>query len=310
MIDLGDVRYGIISRKPHPLQALMVILGLMLATGIRCFTDRGANGVPFATFLPVVVLAAIFLDWGYAVATAVLTLVIVRLLFGVTGAGIAWPTLVLLLAYGSTAAFMIVVGCILRRTIQELDRQAEKFRAFNEELQHRAKNALQVVRAMASRAAKAPDPIRFYETLASRMDMLVKANELLGVGIVRQGDIVELAQLAVAPFPQGTISLSGPSALISDDAGMTLLMALHELGTNALKYGALSADSGEVTIDWTAVEGEIELVWQEKGGPLVVPPTTRGLGSRLLTAQGGLREVDLRFDPGGVVCRMVLPRAG
>lgn len=310
MRGLNDVKRAIVSRKSHPRQLLLVVLGLALATAIRWFTDRGLYGVPFATFLPVIVLASLFLNWRYAVVTALLSLAIVRLLLGGTMAGLTWPTFVLVASYLLTATFIILIGCVLRRTIQDLDRQAEQFQTYNAELQHRAKNALQVVRAMASRASKAPDPIEFYETLASRMDLMVKANELLGFGIVRQCELNELTKVALAPFPDGAITADGPAARISDDAGMPLMMALHELGTNALKYGALSVDTGAVKIAWTTVADEVHLSWQETGGPPVVAPTKRGLGSRLLVAQGALRSVDLAFHPEGVVCRMVIPRAG
>ena len=207
----GDAGSG--ADRERERQAVLVVLGLGLAAGTRWLTDRGTYGVPFATFLPIVVLTAIFLDWGYAAATAVLSLVVVRLLFGLTLAGFAWPTFVLFLAYLLTASFMVLVGCVLRRTIQDMDRQAAQFQTFNAELQHRAKNALQVVRAMASRAAKAPDPIEFYETLASRMDLMVKANELLGMGMVRQGEMADLVRLAIQPFAHGAIAAAGPPAL-------------------------------------------------------------------------------------------------
>lgn len=306
---LNDVKRAIVGRKSHARQLSLVAFGLTLATAIRWFTDRGLYGVPFATFLPVIVLASVFLDWRYAVLTAACSLAIVRLLLGGTMAGFAWPTLVLLVSYLLTATFLILIGCALRRTIQELNRQAEQFQAFNAELQHRAKNALQVVRAMASRASKAPDPVEFYETLASRMDLMIKANELLGGGTVRQCELTELAKMAIAPFPEGAIIADGTPARILDDAAVPLVMALHELGTNALKYGALSVDTGSVRITWTVAGDEVHLLWRETGGPPVVVPTKRGLGSRLLVAQGALRAVDLEFHPDGVKCRMVVPRA-
>jgi two-component sensor histidine kinase len=309
MKGLNGVKHAIVVRKSHPRQVALVLLGLALATAIRWFTDRGAYGVPFATFLPVIVLASIFLDWRYAVVTAVASLAIVRVVLGWAVAGLSWPMLVLLTSFLLTATFIILVGCVLRRTILDLNRQAEQFQTFNAELQHRAKNALQIVKAMASRAAKAPDPIEFYEALASRMDLMVKANELLGVGIVRQCELSELTKVALAPFPGGAITTKGPPARVLDDAGMPLVMALHELGTNALKYGALSVETGSIDVAWTAAEDEIHLSWRETGGPPVVPPTKRGLGSRLLVAQGALRSVELQFHPEGVVCRMVVPRA-
>lgn len=309
MIGLEDIKRAIVSEKPHALQAALVALALAAAAAIRWGIDRGANGVPFATFLPAVVLASVFLDWRYAVATAMLSLVIARRLLGVTMAAGTGPTIALFIAYSLTALFMILVGVVLRRTILELNEQSERFQAYNAELQHRAKNALQIVRALASRASKAPNPVEFYEALAGRMDLLVKANELLGIGMMRQCELSEVARLAMQPFPIAAIRAAGPDARITEEAGMPLMMALHELGTNALKYGALSVDGGTVDIEWTVVDSEIHLSWRETGGPPVQPPTKRGLGSRLLVAQGGLKSVDLQFEPAGVVCRMVVPAA-
>lgn len=309
MIGLDEIKRAIVSRKSPVAQAAIVVFVLLVATAIRWFTDRGANGVPFATFLPAIVLAAIVLDWQYAAMTAVLSMIIAHGLFGASIPTQTVPALVLFIAFVLTALFMIVVGFVLRRTIFELDQQSERFQTYNMELQHRAKNALQVVRALASRAAKAPDPVEFYEAFAGRMDLLVKANELLGVGMMRQCDLCEVVRLAMEPFPAAAIQAGGPTARITEEAGMPLMMALHELGTNALKYGALSADGGTVAIDWAIDGDEIHLAWQERGGPPVTPPTRRGLGSRLLVAQGGLKSVDLRFDPAGVACRMVIPAA-
>lgn len=307
---LQDVKRAIVGRRSHAQQLALITLGLGLATAVRWFTDRGHYGVPFATFLPVIVLASVFLNWRYAVVTALCSLAIVRLLLSGTLAGFAWPTLVLLASYLLTATFLILTGCILRRTIQDLDRQAEQFRTYNAELQHRAKNALQVVRAMASRAAKAADPIEFYETLANRLDLMVKANELLGLGSLRDCELTELIKVALAPFPDGAVTAEGPAARITDDAAMPLTMALHELGTNALKYGALSVDTGSVRVTWTTTATEVHLSWREIGGPPVTPPSKRGLGSRLLVTQGALQSVDLEFHPDGVICRIIIPRTG
>jgi two-component sensor histidine kinase len=141
------------------------------------------------------------------------------------------------------------------------------------------------------------------------MDLLIQANELLGAGKVRQCELSELTNIGIAPFPDGAISANGPPARIAEDAAMPLIMALHELGTNALKYGALSVDSGSVRITWTTAADEVRLCWREVGGPPVTPPTRRGLGSRLLVSQGALRSVDLQFHPDGVVCRMIIPCA-
>jgi two-component sensor histidine kinase len=87
-------------------------------------------------------------------------------------------------------------------------------------------------------------------------------------------------------------------------------MAVHELCTNAVKYGALSNDAGRVEVVWRIEDGRLRLTWRERGGPPVFPPTRRGFGSRLLEAGlaaelGG--SVELAFEPEGLVCRIDAP---
>jgi two-component sensor histidine kinase len=305
----GLVRRVIAARKSPARQLGLVTVGIGLAAAIRWFTDRGTNGVPFVTFVPVVVLAAIFLEWPYAALAALASLAMVVVVFAET---MRLPTTfenqVLWGAFVFVAAFMTVTGHILRRTILELDAQSAKVRSFNVELQHRIKNTLQIVRALASRATRGTDPVEFYNTLAGRLDALAKANELLGYGQLPTRDVGELVRAAMAPFPGWSVDAAGEARTIAAEAGMQLVMALHELGTNAMKYGALSTDGGKVWISWTGGDDAIELVWRETGGPRVAPPVKRGLGSRMLRAGGAFRAVDLDYAPEGLVCRLTVER--
>jgi two-component sensor histidine kinase len=208
-------------------------------------------------------------------------------------------------AFVFVATFMIVTGYLLRQTILELDAQSEKIRAFNAELQHRTKNTLQIVRGLASRATRSTDPVDFYNTLSGRLDAIAKANELLGYGDLKACELADLVKAAMQPFPAWAIHAQGPPCRIAGEAGMQLMIALHELATNAMKYGALSADGGHVYIGWSSGgdDGDIELLWEERRGPPVRPPIKRGLGSRILSPSGALRAVDVDYRPEGVVCR-------
>lgn len=289
------------------LQLGIVVVGVAIAASVRWFIDRGANGVPFVTFVPLVVLAAVFLQWQYAVLVAFVSLATVVTLFGETAR--MQPTvqnIIVWCAFGFIAAFMIVTGHILRQTILDLDAQSERVRAFNAELQHRTKNTLQIVRALASRAARSTDPVDFYNTLSGRLDALAKANELLGYGSLHASAMEDIVAAAMQPFPAWAVHASGPHCVIAGEPGMQLMMALHELGTNAMKYGALSVESGRVTVTWSQREDGVELIWTERGGPPVSPPTKFGLGSRMLSPSGALRDVALDYRPEGVVCRIGL----
>ena len=123
---------------------------------------------------------------------------------------------------------------------------------------------------------------------------------------------------AISPFESVDLQrfvLTGPSIKLPPRQVLPLSMAIHELLTNALKYGALSAPFGRVSISWDlAADGnEVRLRWDEHGGPPVVPPTARGFGTRLI--ERGLAQelggsVAIEFDPSGVTCAIAFPRSG
>lgn len=280
-----------------------VTAGIVLAVAVRWIIDRGASGFPFVTFSPVILLAAIFLDWRHAVLTAVMAALAVKMMFVPTQTG--GTGFILLGLYSVTILILVFAGETLRQVVLENDAHAREADAFNNELQHRAKNALQLMRALASRASKATDPAEFYQTLSGRLDALAKSNELLRFGALSSCEVRELVDAALRPFRSRQLRADGVDCRVHKDAVTPLTMALHELCTNASKYGALSTDSGTVTLCWKIeAPGIVVLQWEERGGPPVTPPTVRGIGSRLLQGHGALGTVDLSFAPDGVRCRL------
>jgi two-component sensor histidine kinase len=179
--------------------------------------------------------------------------------------------------------------------------EAEQQALFAREMSHRLKNAMAVVQAMANQtfARGNPELAKF----DGRLSALAQAHNLLNEH-VRQphADVRELVERVIGPFQDGAgrFTFSGPPATIPDQLVISLALALHELGTNAVKYGALSGPSGRVTIAWEMIHGKLRLEWQEKDGPPVSEPKATGFGTRLLrrTAMGA----DLRFDPNGLRC--------
>jgi two-component sensor histidine kinase len=106
------------------------------------------------------------------------------------------------------------------------------------------------------------------------------------------------------------LSFAGEDFRLRPKSAVAVSMALHELGTNALKYGALSADGGSVAVRWTTADGRFRLRWEESGGPAVAPPSHRGFGSLMI--ERGLAaelqgEVRIDFRPAGVVCTIHAP---
>ncbi len=181
------------------------------------------------------------------------------------------------------------------------------------ELNHRVKNTLASVQSIVTHSLR--DGVAIEDArrvLIDRLMALSSAQNVLTQNSFESADLMTLVQDAVSPFEASAsrFDTEGPTVEVGPNVATALAMALHELGTNAVKYGALSAASGRVAISWTLSEaGEAELVWRERGGPPVVTPERQGFGSRLLKSGlaadlGGGAALD--FDPLGVTATLKL----
>lgn len=196
----------------------------------------------------------------------------------------------------------------------------ERQALLSREVDHRAKNALAVVQS-ALRLTKAPDVPSYRRAIEGRVGALARAQTLLADDRWASADLRTLLQGELAAFLDGgtggqRAALDGPVVALPAGAAQPLAMALHELATNAVKYGALSAPSSSVSVSWQlegGSTGTLRLCWVEAGGPLVVgPPKRRGFGSRVLdgTVRGQLGgTVSLVWKPAGLVCDIELPLA-
>jgi len=181
------------------------------------------------------------------------------------------------------------------------------------ELNHRVKNTLAMVQSVAAQTLRGRCDDDVWQDLQGRIFALSAAHDLLTSGHWEAVGLGDLARQALRPHMlPGTPSrllISGPEYSLEPKPALALSMALHELATNALKYGALSTAAGSVTVSWVVEGDELRLIWRETGGPPVSPPQRRGFGSRLiergLAAElGGTAELD--FHPDGVVCRLCM----
>ena len=197
------------------------------------------------------------------------------------------------------------------RDVTERKKAEEHLKLMVLELNHRVKNNLATVQAIAMQTLRGSEPPEVQrDALVRRIKALAVAHDILtreqwdGVGVAE----IALGVLQPLEGAGGRIELSGAKARLTPKAALALSMAFHELGTNALKYGALSSDGGRVRIEWTADDAALDrlsLSWVETGGPLVQAPASRGFGSRLLE-RGLASEFDGRivmsFDPAGLRC--------
>lgn len=198
--------------------------------------------------------------------------------------------------------------------ISERKRAEEQRTLLIHELNHRVKNTLATVQAIAVqslRGAASPEAAR--ETFTARLMALAKAHDVLTRESWEGADLMDVVTGAVEPHRAAgreRFDLSGPRVRLSPAMALSIAMALHELATNAAKYGALTTEGGRVAVAWRVEEGALRLEWRESGGPPVAAPTRRGFGTRLI--ERGLAselrgEVRLAFEASGVVCTMAAP---
>ena len=186
------------------------------------------------------------------------------------------------------------------------------------ELNHRVKNTLATVQSIIAQTLR---PLggggQAKEALTARIIALARAHDVITARNWQGADLREVVERAAEPFEAGVerdaarFRLEGPAVWLSPRVALAISMALHELGTNAVKYGALSAPAGTVSIAWTweggETQGRLELTWTEAGGPAVSPPGRRGFGSRMI--ERGLRtdlngEARMIFAETGLICEI------
>lgn len=189
-------------------------------------------------------------------------------------------------------------------------------RILNDELNHRVKNVLSVVRSLVARLPPRQDSVADYRrTIQGRIKALAHAHDL-AIGASADTSLHNLLITELAPYAsgEGKIALRGPDIRLTERALTLLALLFHELTTNAVKYGALSIPSGRVTVRWThdAASGICTIHWAERDGPPVQAPDRSGFGSLLIDRavshdlQGTARR---RFDPEGVTVDISLPAA-
>jgi PAS domain S-box-containing protein len=207
--------------------------------------------------------------------------------------------------------------------VTALRRAEEQQALLARELDHRAKNALAVVQA-AVRLTPKDDPAAFARAVEGRVAALARAHTMLAEGQWRGAALRPLIEAELAAFLPGEtvvsdrsapprVEVAGPDLALAPVAMQALSMAVHELATNAVKYGGLSASGGRVRVSWhvDGAAGLLRLRWEEAGGPPIAgPPARRGFGSRVLEATvrdqlGG--QVERLWGPSGLVCEIAIP---
>lgn len=195
-----------------------------------------------------------------------------------------------------------IIGVV--QDITDRKRDEDQRETLMAELDHRIKNVLAAVQSLAAQSARRTSSAEaFMESFSGRLKAMAKAHELLTATRWRGASLGSIVEAELGGLGQGQAVWSGPDFFLTPRAANAMSLALHELATNAIKYGALSMDGGRVMLDWRKrPDGGFALDWTEIGGPPVQPPTRTGFGAVLLDRVTG-REL-------GGVGKISYPREG
>ncbi|MBK5197900.1 MAG: sensor histidine kinase [Methyloceanibacter sp.] len=219
------------------------------------------------------------------------------------------------------ASFLLFVGLsgvnialvhYLMTMLVRLRQQDQQLSMINRELKHRIKNLFSIANSICLQTIK---PGRSAEEMSKavtgRIMAIAAAQDLLTATASEGADLRELVAALVttlAPEPS-RLKVEGPAIHLPADATTPFALVLHELATNALKYGAWSGDAGFVKLSWSTEDGQLDFRWREHDGPLIAPPMREGLGRALISKSlpGAIVTHDLKAD--GLECKIRLPLA-
>lgn len=208
----------------------------------------------------------------------------------------------------------IVGASKIARDVTERHRAEQTQRMLMRELNHRSKNLLAIVEAMVRKTASSTPAAEVVGRVSQRLQALSAIQNLLVYSDWRGVDLRTLVTAQVSPYADGRLAVNGPQVMLVPPAAQALGLALHELATNALRHGSLTATGGSVSIDWAFIEENgrqvFEMIWSEASGPAVAVPIGTSFGTTILkraTEDALNATVHLDYDAGGVRWKMTAP---
>jgi two-component sensor histidine kinase len=318
-----------IRRQPqlaYPIAALIFIAAALLRTLLSNWLPPSQ---PFLTFFIAVLLSTLVAGSGPGLLVILASLFYAwHFYFSVSPHEAMSVTTVLSLGlFAFFAGLIVAVVELLNRKVESLLDERSRNEALlqdsalgelqleqlNVELRHRLKNTFAVIGGLVSQSARySRDVQSFASALSGRLSAMGTAMDLVATRSFLGASLKELVVDTLKPLvPPGAfrIETRGPDAIIPGEVASALALTLHELGTNAIKYGAWSNDTGAVGVKWTIEkldedESRFELIWDERGGPPVTQPERRGLGTTLIDSGFPTAQVERLFTQDGVYCRI------
>jgi two-component sensor histidine kinase len=268
--------------------------------------------LPFVTFFRAVILAAFFYGLAPAILVTGLSGIVSTFWSDPTGASphIFYATAFLL--FTTLSGVNVALVHYLRMALARIKTHEERLAFINRELQHRIKNLFSVTTSICRQTITSGRPVEeMMDRVTGRIMTIAAAQDLLSPTEAKGAELTSLIKSLVATLaPTPTrLEMEGPPTLLPAESTTPFALILHELTTNALKYGAWSVEAGKVSVKWRQEPAELVFCWREHDGPAIAPPLREGLGSSLIKSSlpGAKVAHDLKAD--GLACEIRLPNS-
>lgn len=292
------------SAEVYVFATLFVALAALIRWGLGLI-DPGTQ--PFSTFYPAVLFASLVGGLGAGIFAAVVA--------GILG---CWafmpPSMVLvrltqdqeinLLVYVFGASLIVWGADHYRRITKHFEQEEALRKLAMEELGHRLKNKLATIQSVVSYQLRDKPELR--DAIMGRLVSLSATDSLILEAQGKGAELRDILSAELGPYELSRVAMAGPAVWLSPKLALMIAMSVHELVTNAAKYGALSIDPGSLSIRWSLFANHLQLEWCESGGPVVSAPDHQGFGLRLLSRalEQFSGTVEMIFEPSGLFCVM------
>ena len=300
-------------RPGSPAAFGFALVCVSVATLLRLAIDLVAPAaVPFATYFPAILIATLVAGTAAGLVTMALGALIAWYVFvppRFSMSSLRAEDMVSLGLFFLAALAIVWIADRYRALLRRLDEEEAYRKVVVEELGHRVKNKLATVYAILRHELRGHRDV--WESAAGRLRALSAADDFLVAGDGEGVRLEQIIDLELAPYGSASVNKRGAPLTLSGKLPSVLSLIVHELATNAAKYGALSAPNGVIDISWAQDGDDIVVDWRERDGPPVTAPTKRSFGTNLiersLGAFSGTAKVE--FAAAGVTCRMRFPKA-
>ncbi len=307
---LDDRRWELFNLRQNPILAYGTAIGVVAVASVLRYAASGyvLEGLAFTTYYPAILIAAIVGGfWPGAVALLLSSLAAWYLFIPPAFSfSLGIPQAVSLAIFVLVAGFILVLVSLLHGALDRISKAKERQELLTRELHHRSQNLFTVIQTLAIRTLKESKTLtQASEDFNGRLMALSRAHTMLAKATWAGAPLADIIREELNGFLD-QVSVSGCDLTVSTPAAQDFALIIHELATNAIKYGALSSPHGRVAIEGSIEregKGQFNFQWKEMGGPPVITPTRSGFGSVILLKLAAQRGKDVRLDyaPDGLV---------